>query len=283
MINGWLIYSKSDAEKNQGYINWMLEEAGLLGISLDLHFREDFQIGYQNQELFLSLHGNSTDLPSFAIVRTIDPFFTKQLELMGVKCYNSSFVSEICNDKAKTHQYLSSHGIPMADTLFYETSLDRVFSFPYIVKEVHGRGGNAVYLAENENDKKKIRLDPHGKWIVQRPAQLGKDVRVFVIGKKVIAAVLRHSDRDFKANFTLGGSASLYELSEDEHLLAEKIASLFDFGLAGIDFIFNDDGSLLLNEIEDVVGSRTLSMLSDINLVREYLTFICDDLNVESQ
>ncbi|OIK14358.1 ATP-grasp domain-containing protein [Bacillus sp. MUM 13] len=283
MINGWLIYSKNDAEKNQAYINWMLEEAGLLGISLDLHFREDFQIGYQNQELFLSLHGNSTDLPGFAIVRTIDPFFTKQLELMGVTCYNSSFVSEICNDKAKTHQYLSTYGIPMADTLFYETSLDRVFSFPYIVKEVHGRGGNAVYLAGNEDEKKNIRLDPHGKWIVQKPAQLGKDVRVFVIGKKIIAAVLRHSDLDFKANFTLGGSASLYELSEDERLLAEKIASLFDFGLCGIDFIFNEDGSLLLNEIEDVVGSRTLSMLSDINLVREYLTFICDDLNAESQ
>jgi gamma-F420-2:alpha-L-glutamate ligase len=48
----------------------------------------------------------------------------------------------------------------------------------------------------------------------------------------------------------------------------------FDFGLVGIDFIFAEDGSLMLNEIEDVVGSRTLSALSDMNIVREYLTFI---------
>ena len=46
--------------------------------------------------------------------------------------------------------------------------------------------------------------------------------------------------------------------------------------MVGIDFIFDEHGHFLFNEIEDVVGSRTLSALSEINIVREYLKFIKD-------
>ena len=44
--------------------------------------------------------------------------------------------------------------------------------------------------------------------------------------------------------------------------------------MVGIDFIFDEEGRFLFNEIEDVVGSRTLSALSEINIVWEYLNFI---------
>ena len=47
-----------------------------------------------------------------------------------------------------------------------------------------------------------------------------------------------------------------------------------DFGLVGIDFLFDSEGGLLFNEIEDVVGSRTLSQVSDINLLEKYVSFI---------
>ncbi|MBR8645983.1 hypothetical protein KEH51_24835 [[Brevibacterium] frigoritolerans] len=77
----------------------------------------------------------------------------------------------------------------------------------------------------------------------------------------------------------MGGSASLYELTASELALVERVMSSFDFGLVGIDFIFAEDGSLMLNEIEDVVGSRTLSALSDMNIVWEYLTFIKESIS----
>ena len=56
--------------------------------------------------------------------------------------------------------------------------------------------------------------------------------------------------------------------------LIQKIIDAFDFGMVGIDFIFDEEGQFLFNEIEDVVGSRTLSAVSEINIVREYLEFI---------
>ena len=69
------------------------------------------------------------------------------------------------------------------------------------------------------------------------------------------------------------------ELSTEETALVQKIIDAFDFGMVGIDFIFDENGRFLFNEIEDVVGSRTLSAVSEINIVREYLNFIKESVN----
>ena len=276
---GWLIYNQEDATKNRGYIDWMLEEAKILDLDLRLYYRDHLQIGHRSNQLYVEHKHGPIDLPDFAIVRTIDPFFTKQLEGLHITCFNSSFISEIMNDKAKTHQYLTSIGIPMSDTVYCNgipSTSD--MEMPFIAKDVHGRGGKQVYLIEHEKDLREL---PNAKWIVQRPGVFGKDIRVFVIGNRIIAAVLRESSSNFKANYTLGGSASLYELSDAERTLVERVIAAFDFGMVGIDFIFADDGSLMLNEIEDVVGSRTLSALSNLNIVKEYLLFIKEKLSVE--
>ncbi|RFU65890.1 ATP-grasp domain-containing protein [Peribacillus glennii] len=278
---GWLIYSKEDAARNMSYIYWMIEEAGQMDMKLSLLFREDFSLGHLSSKLELFHQKKSVLLPSFAIVRTIDPFFTRQLELIGVRCFNSAFVSDLCNNKAKTHQFMAQLGIPMADTIYgnrdHFRREDVLLQYPYIAKEVSGRGGKQVYLIENEKEEHELQGSP-GKWILQKPAVYGKDVRVFIVGRKIIAAVLRESETDFKANYTLGGSASLYELSAEQKSLVEKIINVVDFGMAGVDFVFSEEGSFLLNEIEDVVGSRTLSALTDINIVREYLLHIKEEL-----
>lgn len=269
---GWLIYNREDAEKNKAYIHWMLEEAEKLGMELQFHYREDLEIGHRQHQLFIDVQQMPVEPPTYAIIRTIDPFLTKQLEMLGTICFNSSIVAEVANNKAKTHQYISSLGIPMSDTVYCCGSVRAELPFPFIAKEVHGRGGKSVYLVENREQLAK--LPTEGEWLIQKPAVFGKDVRVFVVGEKIIAAVLRESATNFKANYTLGGSASLYELSDVETELIQKIIEAFDFGMVGIDFIFDEEGQFLFNEIEDVVGSRTLSVVSEINIVREYLAFI---------
>ena len=85
---------------------------------LQFYYREDLQIGHRNHQLYIDVQHNPTEPPAYAIVRTIDPFLTKQLEMLGTVCYNSSFVAEIANNKAKTHQYISSLDIPMSDTIY---------------------------------------------------------------------------------------------------------------------------------------------------------------------
>ena len=57
-----------------------------------------------------------------------------------------------------------------------------------------------------------------------------------------------------------------------------KIVHAFDFGMVGIDFLIGQDGHLYFNEIEDIVGSRTLSHVSDLNILKEYVTYIKDHI-----
>lgn len=282
MLTGWLIYSRADTERNKEYIKWMLEEAAELNMSLTLLCKEELSLVIQDGT-FRVLHQKvELMIPEFAIIRTIDLTLSKHLEFMGIKTFNSSEVSLICNNKALTHQYVAQMGIPMLETYVSHTCVLLespeliALEYPFVLKTVTGRGGNEVFLIHSTADLEDICLRlANREVILQKLAgQAGKDVRVFVIGKEIIAAVLRYSEIDFRANHSLGGQSRLYELNEAETDFVKKIISHFDFGMVGIDFVFDHNGQFLFNEIEDVVGSRTLSQNSDINLVQLYLQFI---------
>lgn len=284
---GWLIYNKQDAEMNRSYITWFIDEAKKQQIQLQLIYREEMKIGIQNHQHMLLINNQQPQLPIFAIVRTIEPLLNKHLEYLGIKVFNSSRVAEICNDKAKTHFEIAKMGIPMVDTLFvksdYLTSTAPM-DFPFVIKETTGRGGKQVFFI---TDKKQwlefLSSTPKKDYVIQSSdVQLGKDLRTFIVGKEIVGAVLRESNTDFRANYKLGGTASLYELNTTEKAIIEKIISQFDFGMVGIDFLIGKDGQLLFNEIEDVVGSRTLSAVSDINILEKYMTHIKETINQDS-
>jgi|SRR5690625_111483 len=279
MQTGWLIYSKSDAKENKSFINWCMEEASLQDINLKLVLHEDIEIGVISNQLSCQINGQPTNLPDIAIVRTIDFLLSLQLEAMGVNVFNSSEVSKVCNNKALTHFMIRKLNVPMLDTLFIKAenlTNQPPMSYPFVVKDAESRGGKHVYLIKNQVEwTKNLTLLSSNKLIIQScNVQLGKDLRVFVVGKKIIGGVLRQSTTDFRANFKLGGSAVWYDLSSHEEQIINKIISHFDFGMVGIDFLIDHKGDLLFNEIEDVVGSRILSKVSNKNIVREYMTYI---------
>jgi RimK family alpha-L-glutamate ligase len=213
-------------------------------------------------------------------VRCIDALFSQHLESLGISVFNPSLVSEIANDKAQTHLFLARHHIPMTETYFIDKKHLKSelipLAFPYVLKETAGRGGKNVHIVHSTEELQKLTESSGSRnWVVQKLAGTpGKDVRVFVVGCKIAGAVLRSSASDFRANFSLGGKAELYQLNDEERKLAEKIASLLPIGMVGIDFLFDEYGKFLFNEIEDVAGSRTLSACSDVNIVRLYLEHI---------
>lgn len=280
---GWLIYKKTDAIQNQSYIDWFIEEAEKKDIFLKLIYREHLTIGVINNKLYACYKGKTNPRPEFAVVRTIEPLLNRQLENMGITVFNSSAVSWICNNKALAHQQINLMGIPMVDTIFLTTNqLEEKppFLFPFVIKESAGRGGQQVYMIKNNTQYKQVKQLISTEELVLQTCnvQLGKDLRVFVIGKEIIGAVLRENQTDFRANFKLGGSAKWYTLSEKETKMVSHIVRSFDFGMVGIDFLFSEDGNLLFNEIEDVVGSRTLSKVSSVNILEKYVAHISKNL-----
>ncbi|OIJ10290.1 hypothetical protein BKP35_14430 [Anaerobacillus arseniciselenatis] len=280
---GLLIYNEERALINKGFINWFLEEAEKLNIELKFILKEDLSYGVIKNELFLYHKGAELRKPDFVVLRNNDPILSKQLENIGIKVFNSAFISEISNHKGRTHQFLANKGIPMLDTLFVvrdEFNPNSIpFSYPVVVKEVSGRGGNEVYKASSKLEVAELlkRVKARELIIQQMGDVPGRDVRVFVVGGEIIAAILRYCDNDFRANYSLGGNAKLYELSDTEKATVKKVIAEFtddDLGFIGIDFLFAKDGSFIFNEIEDVAGSRTLYANSNINIVRLYLEHI---------
>ncbi|MDX8046869.1 ATP-grasp domain-containing protein [Gracilibacillus sp. S3-1-1] len=274
-MKAWLIYRKEDANKNHGFIDWLITEAQLLGIELDLVMHHELVYGVRNGQLFVEWQGKTN--PAFVIMRAIDPLLSEQLDLLGIRVFNQSRVATVANDKARTHQLLAKYSIPMIDTQFVskEELLASSFASPVVVKAVSGRGGNQVYLIESVADLLPL---VHERYIVQKKATPGKDLRVFVMGDQIIGSVLRESTTDFRANYTLGGKASLYQLSAEQHELVQKIITIFPVDFAGIDFVFDEKDNLLFNEIEDIVGSRTLTSLTDINIAKLYIEYILHNM-----
>lgn len=289
-MNAWLIYSEYESKRNRRYIDFYIEEGEKLDIYFKLLIVERLDFGIKSGGIFLNYEGNQLPTPDFAICRIMYPLLTTHLENMKIPVFNNSFVSEICNDKAKTYEFVAQLQIPMVDTIFckkeFVTEKLENVSYPCVIKTADGHGGKEVFLLENAHCVDDILTSCHGKDIVMQPF-IGKshqDLRVYVIGDEIIAAVLRTAKEDFRSNYSLGGEIQLYELTKEEKETVYKIIDLFKenssfgLGLVGIDFIIGDHRELLFNEIEDVVGSRMLYQCTDINIVKLYLDFILEKI-----
>lgn len=275
---GWLIYKQEDAVRNEDFINWFIREAKKQNINLQLILREDLSISPISEDLFIN--GKKVTLPQFVIIRTMEPLLNKSLEIRGIHTFNNSFVSHIANHKGRTYQYAIEQKVKIPKTLFYPKGLipqEIPLQYPLVLKYASSKGGTDVHFFEDDITLRNYLTSKPttDDYLLQETnVHLGKDIRVFILNNEIVAAVLRENNKDFRANFTLGGSASLYSLSADEKSIINQILQGGQFDFVGIDFLIDLNGQLVFNEIEDAVGSRTLSHLTDINIVKDYLSHI---------
>lgn len=276
---GWLLYNEQDANENKAYIEWFIYESKKQNIELQLIYRERLAIGLEYGMYEVKYDNKPISLPDFVVVRTIEPIIQYMLTALKIPTFNSYEVAKTSNHKSWTYMEMHRLGIPFLPTYF---AAKKAFPktppipFPFVVKEATGRGGKEVFYIKNCDDWDRLKLRIHSDDIIiqQANVQLGKDVRVFVIGKEIVAAVLRKNRKDFRANYKLGGTAELFQLNVEQIEMVKKIVNHFDFGLVGIDFLIGPNNEFMFNEIEDVVGSRILSATTEINLLEKYVSYI---------
>ena len=239
-MSGILIYSRFEAERNAFSV---AEYRKHLDISLMLEEEIDYSAP-----------------ADFVINRTNDHKIAEAFEKRGIRVFNPSRLTRLANDKQKCYEFMQDNGIEILP-IDHKTP-------PLVMKPIDGKGGkDVVFIKDGAPPEKE-------GFVYQKPASdLGKDLRVWLIGGEIIAAVLRESKTDFRANFCLGGSATLYKLSDDEITLIDKISGLLEYDYIGIDFLFND-GKIIFNEIEDSVGARMLYNLTNIDIIEKYCSYI---------
>lgn len=278
MTNIWLVYERGNVARNRFFIGKWEEAAAARGVGLNLVLYEDLAFGIQEGRPFVAHHGG-LKLPDAAVMRLNQPLLSAQLELLGIPVFNNARVARICNDKRLTHQLVSGLA-PAMDTVFLRgDEADSPLPYPVVLKAVHSCGGRQVYLAgDREAFLQAMRELDGAEALAQAMSDTpGRDVRAYVLGREIIAVMMRRSDTDFRSNIGQGGDAVPFGLSARDEAVVRQIIGLFDFGLVGIDFIFHQ-GRLVFNEIEDAVGTRMLFANGHGDIVTRYLDLILNNL-----
>ena len=266
-MRGILIYDTAGKRRNEWFISRLIESAKIRGCELELVIYED------------GVKEPLTPPPDFAIVRTIRPELNKMLEELGIVTFNNHVTSRVANDKWQTAVTARELGIEIMDTAPLGSDEADSFEYPLVLKAVDGHGGNEVFLVNNPEEARDIAsANTDKRFILQRLCdEPGVDMRVYVMGEKIVAATKRISKTDFRSNFSLGGSAETDTPTNDMISTINKLHTALDFDFVGVDFIRNS-GRWVLNEIEDVVGTRMLYSLTDIDAADKYIEYILGKL-----
>ena len=213
--------------------------------------------------------GNSITFYGTAVLR--------QFEMMGVATPNSSDAILHARDKLHALQLLAREEIGLPTTVFGDNPDDTADLLkmlgdpPHVIKLNEGAQGQGVLLAEKRSSAQGMIEAFRGlyaNFLVQefiREAR-GVDLRCFVVGGKVVAAMKRQAaDGEFRANIHRGGTASKVELTPLEVEIAVRAAEVIGLGIAGVDLLRSKRGPLVL-EVNSSPGLEGIEAASGVDV-----------------
>ena len=193
--------------------------------------------------------------PSFVLFWDKDVLLARAMELSGLKLFNGARAIQLADDKAETALKLAEAGVPTVDTIPAPTCFPgcrrnpasaeeaaRILGWPLVIKENKGSFGAQVYLANNIREAERIltHIGEHD-CIFQRfiADSKGRDLRVTVVGGKVICAMERQAATkdEFRSNIGAGGTATARTITDYEAKLAVDAANALGLDFAGVDIL----------------------------------------------
>ncbi|MEO2077857.1 MAG: RimK family alpha-L-glutamate ligase [Bacillus sp. (in: firmicutes)] len=287
---GWIINKKKVAERPTfpHYQKWIDEEAKKHHLKIDILFIEDISIQFLNGKGYVFVNGERVTLPDFVLFRAYDLHLVRFLEAENILTFNTAESQELSLNKWRAHQTLSRCQIPQPQSMYYcsvdQSNFDQLkqsLGIPFIAKESSGAQGKEVYLVENETDFLSIRESARitGKELFFQEfikSSFGRDVRVYVVGDKILGSVLRTSDIDFRSNISLGASATPIDLDEQTKDMVLKVTRIIGLSIAGVDLLFGEEG-FIFNEINANPAISSL-LKTDVNFYGEIFQFITSKL-----
>lgn len=203
-------------------------------------------------------------------------YISKIYEANGVPVVNASQVAERCGDKYVTSQILAQNGIPTPKVLMAfdeESALAAVeaLGYPAVLKPVVGSWGRLLAKVDNREMAEaviehKATLGVHHQvfYIQEYVNKPGRDIRAFVTGEELIAAIYRTSE-NWITNTARGGLASNCPLTPELNQLCRRAARAMGGGLLAID-VFEGENGLTVNEINHTMEFRNSITTTGVNI-----------------
>jgi ribosomal protein S6--L-glutamate ligase len=209
----------------------------------------------------------------------------RQFEVMDVYPANESVAITRARDKLRSLQLLAREGIGLPITGFADSPdetgdlIKMVGGAPLVIKLVEGTQGIGVVLAETEQAAESV-IDAfrglRAHILVQEFIKEagGSDLRCFVIGSKVIAAMKRQArPGEFRSNLHRGGSASLVRITPEERLTAVRAAQIMGLNIAGVDILRSNHGPVVM-EVNSTPGLEGIEGASGKDIAGMIIEFV---------
>lgn len=209
----------------------------------------------------------------------------RQFEMMGVRAVNGSDAILRARDKLRSLQLLARERIGLPTTVFGDNPDDTadllamLGSPPHVIKLNEGAQGQGVLLAEKRSAAQGVIEAFRGlyaNFLVQEfiAEAGGADLRCFVVGGKIVAAMRRQApEGEFRANLHRGGSATAVTLSPEEKRTALKAARAIGLDVAGVDLLRSQRGPLVL-EVNASPGLEGIEAATGIDVAASVIRHI---------
>ena len=209
----------------------------------------------------------------------------RQFEMIGDFVINKSDAIKSSRDKLRSLQVLAKHGIDMPITGYASHTMDihdvieKVGKTPLIMKLLQGTQGNGMVLAETMkaaesvmNAFKQVDADILIQEFIKESS--GIDIRVIVVGKKVVAAMQRVAlEGEFRSNVHRGAVTKHINLTSEEEEIAIKSTKILGLSVAGVDLMRSKRGPLVL-EVNSSPGLQGIELLTGADVAGEIISFI---------
>lgn len=209
----------------------------------------------------------------------------RQFEMMGTFCVNESVAISRSRDKLRSLQLLSRKGIGLPRTGFahhpdkIDDLLKNVGGAPVVIKLLEGTQGIGVVLAETTKAAESIIeafMGLKANILVQEFIKEagGADIRCFVVGDKVVAAMKRQAaPGEFRSNLHRGGEAEIVRLSPAERKTAVDAAKTMGLGLCGVDILRSNNGPVVMevNSSPGLEGIETATGKDVAGMIYEHI------------
>lgn len=291
-MNGWLVVNEFAVwSKFQDLFRMFMESAERLGIGL---------IKKSGAEIWFELGRNSYKShidADFVLFWDKDVKLAHALETLGVPVFNSSSSIALCDDKSLTHLELSRHDDLRLPRTFIspkknfsdgETdpeimNIAEELGFPCIIKECFGSFGYNVFLAKDTSELVDIIRDIDVRpYLIQEfiSSSTGRDIRLQVVGGRVIASMYRYNDTDFRANLTNGGSMKKYIPTKAQEYAAIMACRYLGVDFAGVDILFGENDDPVICEVNSNAHFKNLFNCTGVNTADVILEYIMDRISI---
>lgn len=209
----------------------------------------------------------------------------RQFEMQGVYPLNESVAIGRSRDKLRSMQLLARDGVGLPVTTFAhdpkqtEEVLRLAGGAPVVVKLLEGTQGIGVVLADTQSSAKSVIEAFRGANInilIQEFIKEagGSDIRAFVIGGKVIAAMERTgAEDDFRSNLHRGGSAKLIKLTPEERSTAVRSAKSMGLNVCGVDMLRSNHGPVVM-EVNSSPGLEGIEGATNMDIAGKIIEFL---------